>query len=135
VRIDPERPRESTDRARTLVYANSLLATLNTRLVVEGRGVDNVHETLPTFIMQVPGSIPDNLSGVTEKVRIFPVLWSGVLLTIGVLVSILISSRKGLPVNRVLPSPSSLPTDEFRPNEIPSATSSSTPAYGFLLLY
>jgi len=33
------------------LYANSFLATLNTRRVLRGRGTDGEHETMPTFLM------------------------------------------------------------------------------------
>ena len=33
------------------VYANSFLAALNTRRVSRGRGTDNEHTTVPTFLM------------------------------------------------------------------------------------
>jgi len=39
------------------LYANSLLATLNTRLILKGRGTDNAHETVPTFLMVDPNTI------------------------------------------------------------------------------
>lgn len=39
------------------LYANSFLATLNTRLVLKGRGTDNAHETVPTFLMVDTNSI------------------------------------------------------------------------------
>jgi len=40
------------------LYANSLLATFNTRLVLKGRGTDNAHETVATFLMVDPNTIP-----------------------------------------------------------------------------
>lgn len=40
------------------LYANSFLATLNTRLVLKGRGTDNAHETVPTFLMVDTNTIP-----------------------------------------------------------------------------
>lgn len=40
------------------LYANSFLATLNTRLVLKGRGTDNAHETVPTFLMVDTATIP-----------------------------------------------------------------------------
>ncbi|KAI0927054.1 hypothetical protein AcV5_007693 [Taiwanofungus camphoratus] len=33
------------------LYANSFLATLNTRKVLRGRGTDGEHSTMPTFLM------------------------------------------------------------------------------------
>lgn len=43
------------------LYANSFLATLNTRLVLKGRGTDNAHETVPTFLMVNTNTIPPPL--------------------------------------------------------------------------
>ena len=40
-----------TANATTAVYANSFLAALNTRRVSRGRGTDNEHTTVPTFLM------------------------------------------------------------------------------------
>jgi hypothetical protein len=40
------------------LYANSFLATLNTRLVLKGRGTDNAHETVPTFLMLDTRTVP-----------------------------------------------------------------------------
>lgn len=69
----------STDRALTSVYANSFLATLNTRLVLKGRGTDNAHETVPTFLMVDTTTIPplprrtsNDIFEATGKVRVFP---------------------------------------------------------------
>jgi len=68
----------STERASTLVYANSFLATLNTRLVLKGRGTDNAHETVPTFLMVDTHTIPplprrssDEIYSPGGKVRIW----------------------------------------------------------------
>jgi len=36
------------------LYANSFLATLNTRQISQGRGTDNEQETVPTFVMALP---------------------------------------------------------------------------------
>lgn len=64
----------STDHGSIpIVYANSLLVDLNARPVVEGRGTDDAHETIPTFVMQVPGSIPEGASRAVGKVRVSPV--------------------------------------------------------------
>lgn len=67
----------SINRTCALVYANSFLATLNTRLVLRGRGTDNAHETVPTFLMVDTGTIPplpestspDDIFGAAGKVR------------------------------------------------------------------
>lgn len=47
-----------TNHVLIAVYANSFLATLNTRLVLKGRGTDNAHETVPTFLMVDTRTIP-----------------------------------------------------------------------------
>ncbi|KAF9648175.1 hypothetical protein BDM02DRAFT_3096964 [Thelephora ganbajun] len=65
------------------LYANSFLATLNTRLVLKGRGTDNGHETVPTFLMVETHTIPplphhasDDVYSAGGKVRISSLLRS-----------------------------------------------------------
>lgn len=69
------------------MYANSLLATLNTRQVLKGRGTDNAHQTIPTFIMYPPDCTSNDPFAAGGKVRIimiFHVLGSSALLVVGV---------------------------------------------------
>ena len=75
------------------VYANSFLATLNTRLVLKGRGTDNAHETVPTFLMvdttTIPPLPPPTSRDIFEsagKVRLFPYLSSAIAFAAGVLI-------------------------------------------------
>ena len=103
----------STNHVLTLVYANSLLATLNTRLILKGRGTDDAHETVPTFLMVGPNTIPPlpqptsaDIFGAAGKVRIIPVLRSATLLETSVLICIHIFSWKALsrPANQTSPT-------------------------------
>lgn len=84
------------------MYANSLLATLNTRIILKGRGTDNAHETVPTFLMVDPNTIPPlpqptsaDIFEAAGKVRIISVLQSSALLVLSMLICTHISSWKG----------------------------------------
>lgn len=99
------------------MYANSFLATLNTRLVLKGRGTDDAHETVPTFLMVDTHTIPppprhasDELYSPGGKVRIWPHFLSpSIVIVTGLLTYIHFSSRKCRrtpsphPVSRVIP--------------------------------
>lgn len=101
-----------------LVYANSLLATFNTRLILKGRGTDNAHETVPTFLMVDPNTVPPlpqptsaDIFGVAGKVRIFPILQPSTLLFVCALTCIHVFSWKCVktlhsrPIDYAMPIP------------------------------
>ena len=85
------RPSEgtSTNNSRTQVYANSLLATLNTRLEVKGRGTYD--QTIPSFIMHNPDT--STRSGKLGG-PYFPVLQPSTLLVVGVFTCMLSLAEK-----------------------------------------
>ena len=84
------------------MYANSFLATLNTRLVLKGRGTDNAHETVPTFLMvnatmpPVPRRPSEELYNRSGKVgMLLSLLLPSTLIVAGLLTCILFVAGSG----------------------------------------